>query len=77
MIDKETIDIETLITSLNYYVATKQKLDKQKDEYSGYEWGYHFYHEIEECEKAKLDFGITLNEYIDQRIEAKLGGVEK
>ena len=69
--DDRSIDVDDLIMAF-------ENLNEARVEYAEcrsnceYDAGYHCYRQRENCEKCLAEFGKLLDQYIDQRIDAKL-----
>lgn len=61
-------DVDSLIESLESAISASVTERKAREEYSGYEWGYHGHYEIKERDEAVSAFAEGLNQYIDHRV---------
>lgn len=63
--------IETLVNSLEHYLEAKREHDEARQKYGdngGYSWEWYGRAWIEQCNKAKAEFGKELADFIDARL---------
>lgn len=61
-----------LLNALEHLFTIKHELKKARDNYEGYEFGYHHQREIEAVDKAEKDFNKAFDDKVNQAVSNAL-----